>query len=117
MPRGDGTGPAGRGPMTGRRAGYCAGYGMPGYMNGAYGFGYRTVRGFGGRGRWRGFAAPWMYGARADAPAGYPAAYVECTDAEFETEALTERLAMLRNEIRNAERRLSELSEQRKPEE
>jgi len=33
MPRGDGTGPAGMGPMTGRAAGYCAGYGMPGYMN------------------------------------------------------------------------------------
>ena len=26
MPRGDGTGPRGLGPMTGRAAGYCAGY-------------------------------------------------------------------------------------------
>jgi len=26
MPRGDGTGPWGLGPMTGRAAGYCAGY-------------------------------------------------------------------------------------------
>lgn len=26
MPRGDGTGPAGLGPMTGRAAGYCADY-------------------------------------------------------------------------------------------
>jgi hypothetical protein len=33
MPRGDGTGPAGMGPMTGRAAGYCAGYGVPGYTN------------------------------------------------------------------------------------
>jgi len=33
MPFGDGTGPAGLGPMTGRAAGYCAGYGVPGYMN------------------------------------------------------------------------------------
>ena len=33
MPRGDGTGPAGAGPMTGRAAGYCAGYRAPGYMN------------------------------------------------------------------------------------
>jgi len=33
MPRGDGTGPAGMGPMTGRAAGYCAGYAAPGYMN------------------------------------------------------------------------------------
>ncbi len=33
MPRGDGTGPAGMGPMTGRAAGFCAGYPVPGYMN------------------------------------------------------------------------------------
>ena len=33
MPRGDGTGPAGMGPMTGRAAGYCAGYSVPGYAN------------------------------------------------------------------------------------
>jgi hypothetical protein len=33
MPRGDGTGPAGLGPMTGRVAGFCAGYSVPGYMN------------------------------------------------------------------------------------
>ena len=33
MPRGDGTGPAGMGPMTGRAAGYCAGYNVPGFMN------------------------------------------------------------------------------------
>jgi hypothetical protein len=33
MPFGDGTGPAGAGPMTGRAAGFCAGYPVPGYMN------------------------------------------------------------------------------------
>jgi len=33
MPRGDGTGPGGLGPMTGRAAGYCAGYSVPGFMN------------------------------------------------------------------------------------
>ena len=33
MPRGNRTGPAGMGPMTGRVAGYCAGYPVPGYMN------------------------------------------------------------------------------------
>jgi len=40
MPFGDGTGPAGMGPMTGRAAGFCAGYPVPGYMNpvGARGF-------------------------------------------------------------------------------
>jgi len=33
MPLGNGTGPAGMGPMTGRAAGFCAGYPVPGYMN------------------------------------------------------------------------------------
>jgi hypothetical protein len=55
MPRGDGTGPMGLGPMTGRAAGYCAGYSVPGYMNpvsgrGYFGWGRGMGRG-GGRGR------------------------------------------------------------------
>lgn len=62
MPRGDGTGPVGAGPMTGRGAGFCAGYSVPGYMNPGAGFGrgYRFGLGFGfgrgyGFGRGRGF--------------------------------------------------------------
>lgn len=55
MPRGDRTGPAGLGPMTGRAAGYCAGYSVPGYMNPVNGFGY----GWGGRGRGRGGGRGW----------------------------------------------------------
>jgi hypothetical protein len=52
MPRGDSTGPMGMGPMTGRGAGYCAGYNMPGYFNNATGrnFGMGSGRGFAGRG-------------------------------------------------------------------
>ena len=45
MPGGDGTGPGGMGPMTGRAAGYCAGYPVPGVMSPISG------RGFGGWGR------------------------------------------------------------------
>lgn len=59
MPRGDGTGPMGMGPMTGRAAGYCAGFDVPGYMNAAPGSGYGMGRGFGrgfmGLGRRRAF--------------------------------------------------------------
>jgi len=33
MPRGDGTGPSGLGPMTGRGAGFCGGFRGPGYLN------------------------------------------------------------------------------------
>ena len=52
MPRGDGTGPAGMGPMTGRAAGYCAGYASPGFMNPTGGRGY-WGRGQGGGRGWR----------------------------------------------------------------
>jgi hypothetical protein len=72
MPRGDGTGPAGMGPMTGRAAGYCAGYPVPGYMNPAPGYGaYGT-----GWGRGRGYRN-WYYATGlpgwARAARGYPA--------------------------------------------
>jgi len=60
MPAGDGTGPLGLGPMTGRAAGYCAGYPVPGYMNpipgrGWFGFGRGWSRGRGWFGRGRGW--------------------------------------------------------------
>ncbi len=48
MPRGDRTGPAGYGPMTGRGLGYCAGYPHPGFMAP----GPRMGRGGFGRGGW-----------------------------------------------------------------
>ena len=53
MPRGNRTGPMGMGPMTGRGAGYCAGYPVPGYMNpaGGFGRGFGVSPGGGGRGR------------------------------------------------------------------
>ena len=67
MPGGDGTGPAGMGPMTGRAAGFCAGYPMPGYMNPVMGRGF----GFGrGRGLGRGFRGGQGY---FGAPYGMPA--------------------------------------------
>ena len=60
MPRGDGTGPRGFGQMTGRAAGYCAGFPMPGCMNPRPG---GRGPGFGrGRGRGRGLGRGPMYG-------------------------------------------------------
>jgi len=56
MPAGDGTGPMGWGPMSGRAAGYCAGFAVPGYVN---------------PGRGRALAGPVLAGyAPAAAPAG-----------------------------------------------
>lgn len=51
MPRGNGTGPAGLGPMTGRRVGYCTGTAMPGYANPGMGRCQGMGFGAGGRGR------------------------------------------------------------------
>ena len=65
MPRGDRTGPWGAGPMTGRGAGYCAGYSVPGYTNpvGGYGRGWGRGRGRGfGRGWGRGYGRGWAFG-------------------------------------------------------
>ena len=54
MPAGNGTGPAGMGPMTGRAAGYCAGAPTPGYANPIPGRGFQgRGGGFGGGGRGR----------------------------------------------------------------
>lgn len=72
MPGGDGTGPAGMGPMTGRAAGYCAGYGVPGFMNPAFGGGYWGRGRGGGRGRRNWFYATGLTGWQR-AAAGYPA--------------------------------------------
>lgn len=66
MPGGDRTGPWGLGPRTGRRAGFCSGYRMPGFMNRSVfpPFGGRWFEGwFGRRLRfWR--FGPWGYGRR-----------------------------------------------------
>ena len=83
MPGGDGTGPAGMGPMTGRAAGFCAGYPVPGYANpvGGRGMGMGWGRG-GGRGRRNWFYATglpgWQragYGMQAFGGAVNPYAY------------------------------------------
>lgn len=66
MPGGDRTGPAGMGPMTGRAAGFCAGYPVPGYMNpaggraGFYGAPISAITPYG--------AGPYGYGAGYAAP-------------------------------------------------
>jgi hypothetical protein len=78
MPRGDRTGPWGAGPMTGRAAGYCAGYPVPGYMNPGRGYGRGWGRGYGrgwGRGWGRGFGRGWYaYPPPAIVQPAYPPA-------------------------------------------
>ena len=63
MPGGDRTGPRGMGSMTGRGAGFCAGYGVPGYTNPRYGQG-RSLGAYGGGGRRNRFFATGVPGRR-----------------------------------------------------
>lgn len=67
MPAGNGTGPMGAGPMTGRGMGYCAGNNAPGYAMGGGGFGRGLGRGmgFGFRNR---FSGGWGNAPQAPAP-------------------------------------------------
>ncbi|MBN1420614.1 MAG: DUF5320 domain-containing protein [Planctomycetes bacterium] len=123
MPWGDRTGPMGMGPMTGRGAGYCAGYGVPGYMNPipgrGFGMGFGRGRGFGGGGRgWRhrfyatglpgwarfGYGVP-AYGAPGYAPPVYGA-----PTPEAEREFLEGQVESLQSSLAGLKARLDELS-------
>ena len=108
MPWGNGTGPTGAGPMTGRGAGYCAGYTMPGYANkigrfGAFGFG----KGFGGRGR--GFRH-WFYakGLPGWMRFGFSSPFNQYSK-EDEKSFLKQQVEFLTKTIDDINRRLSEL--------
>lgn len=99
MPGGDRKGPDGRGPMTGRGLGYCAGYDHPGYVADALPYGRGYGRGGGrGFGRGRGFR-----GGRSVAP---PAVVYE--NVPVETGSLVEEVARLREQLKALEHRLSE---------
>ena len=128
MPRGDGTGPAGMGPMTGRAAGYCAGYNAPGFANPVPGPGFDRGMGFGrgfGRGRGLGFGRGFGRGAgfgRAvaiPAPAFVPApapaygyqGYQPAVQPRYTKE---DEIADLRTEKEFAERDIKAIQEQLK---
>ncbi len=111
MPAGDRTGPMGLGPMTGRGAGYCAGYAMPGYMNPMPGYGWGMGRGMGfGRGRgggrgWRHWyhATGLPFWARTAAPLATDA------PADAEARALRAQAAQMERTLEEIRRRLAEL--------
>ena len=110
MPRGDRTGPLGMGPMTGRGAGYCAGYAMPGYANPRLG---RGIGLFGGRGGGRGYRH-WYYatGLPGWARAGYAPAWGSVPfqpTPEQEASFLRSQAEGLRTALEQIEKRLQEL--------
>jgi len=93
MPGKDGTGPMGRGAMTGRGLGYCTGIG-----SGRYGAGIR--RGFG-----RGLGYGLGLGCRRGCGGFYPAGLTEAEEIELlkeEKEILEKRLEMLKKQSENS---------------
>ena len=108
MPRGDGTGPMGAGPMTGRAAGYCAGYGIPGFTNQAVG-GRGMGRGLGrGMARGRGYGMGFGYRNQAYVPVPYPV-QAPVMSAEQEKAYLENEMAALKEEQEAMKKRLEEL--------
>jgi len=124
MPGGNGTGPAGMGPMTGRGAGFCAGYAVPGYANPVggrgYGMGFGRGRGMGrGRGFGRGFGLCRVgYGAPAWAGVAelYPAnaSFGPTVTAEQELEGLKQQAEFLQNSLGQVSERINQLEKENK---
>jgi hypothetical protein len=112
MPRGDGTGPAGVGSMTGRAAGFCAGTGIPGYANPVRGYGFGPGYGRGGGfgrgnfgGRHRHFASVIPVWMRAG---GWWTADQK-PDPEFEKRVLSNQAQALQSELDAIRTRLAEI--------
>lgn len=116
MPGGDRTGPLGGGPMTGRGAGYCAGYQMPGYTNPMPG------RGWFGRGRgagrgWRHWYyatgmpgwARFGYAMPGYGPYAQPYAYAPEMTPNEETDMLRGQAEMLQKELKEIQERIDTL--------
>ncbi len=123
MPRGDRTGPRGIGPMTGRGAGFCAGFEMPGYTNPLPGRGFgmgfgsgRGARGRGGGGGGRGWRnmfyatgqPGWMRFGAAAAP-------VANADPALEKQALKNQADYLQGELDLIRKRLEEVEKETEP--
>ena len=119
MPGGDRTGPGGMGPMTGRGAGYCAGYATPGYMNPMPG---RRYWGRGGGRGWRNMyratgLAAWQRGAPGfpawGAPGGLPfpygSPYPYAPTEEQELESLRSEAQHLEDGLKNIRKRIDEI--------
>jgi len=108
MPRGDGTGPAGLGPMTGRGAGFCAEYDTPRYRD-QQTYGYGRSFGFG---RGMGFRCGCGFGG------GYRRRYYTSRysgnvqpeyDEIYRNDALKRQKKFIEDELAEINRQLSDL--------
>jgi len=112
------------GPMTGRGAGYCAGYDAPGFANPAFGRGggggaYGWGRGW--RHQYCATGLPgWMRGGAGWGAVGFAGAYAPATgiapeDARrLEIHSLRERSEHFRSVVQSMEKRIRELEGEEK---
>ena len=120
MPRGDRTGPAGMGPLTGRGAGYCVGAGVPGNMNpgvspsAGFSGGWGMGRGMGGgRGRRNMYYATglpgWARGRQYNPVPPYPDPVEGQFSARQEAAYLKAQARMHKQSLEEIEQRLDNL--------
>lgn len=125
MPRGDRTGPAGMGPMTGRAAGFCAGYPVPGYANpipragGAFGRGFGRGGGWGWRNQYYATGLTgWqraMYPNPVYSPVvPYVAPVAPAMTGQQEVDILKSQAEYLENSLKEVKERLSEIESEAK---
>ena len=121
MPRGDATGPMGMGPMTGRAAGFCAGYNMPGFTHNTpgrgLGMGYGRKMGFGQGFRQGGFGRGNRFyagGAPGRSWLGASGAPYQNANPETEKQALKNQSDYLQTEMDAIKKRMDELNDMTK---
>ncbi len=116
MPRGDRRGPEGRGPLTGRRAGDCAGENVPGYANEQMppmGMGRGFGRG-GGRGRGRGGGRGWGRGRSGPYPDYVPPPFQAAETPQDEVSYLEGAAESLEADLKAVKERIKELKKPKK---
>ena len=119
MPGGDGTGPPGRVTMTGRGAGVCAGYRVPGDANSGYSAGGAFFGGHGGRGRRNRFFATGVPGWQSFAGNPLPGGMSFSAQPETpqnELDVLKERAQYLENGLKELQARMEALTSRNKTE-
>lgn len=98
MPGGDGTGPMGQGPFTGRGLGNCLAYGIPALAGAATFFGFGRRRGWFGRGAGRGFGLGRGWGFAENLGWGAPPPNDELTALKEEAKIIQDRISELEKE-------------------
>ena len=108
---GDGTGPEGLGPITGRGAGYCTGNSVPGYQNSTIprlGLGRANSQGRGGRYR-NIFNATGLTGVQRKATSIPAANTPQTITQEQRLEELKKQAEIIKNQLELITRQISEM--------